>query len=109
MKVTIKIFCCLLLLTIVTCWGIGEGRALAEAGSNSLAALADKSQASDHGGKIESKYDGFNHETIVTLNKMRVTCGSVNFKDACVSLVAALHCPGIQLDRVRYASVQLVF
>ncbi len=68
----------------------------------------DKSQA-DHGGKIESKYDGFNHETIVTLNKMRITCGNVNFKDACVSLVAALHCPGIQLDHVRYARLQLVF
>jgi hypothetical protein len=71
----------------------------------------DKTQASDHGGKIESKYDGFNHETIVTLNKMRITCGSVkgNFKDACVSFVAALHCPGIQLDYVGYASLQLIF
>jgi hypothetical protein len=71
----------------------------------------DNLQAPDHGGKIESRYDGFNHETIVTLNKMRITCGSVkgNFKDACVSFVAALHCPGIQLDYVRYASLQLVF
>jgi len=71
----------------------------------------DKSQAPDHGGKIESKYDGFNHETIVTLNKMRITCGSAkgNFKEACVSFVAALHCPGVQLDYVRYASLQLVF
>lgn len=68
-------------------------------------------QASDHGAKIDSKYDGFNHETIVTLNKMRITCGSVegNFKDACVSLVAELHCPGIQLNYVRYARLQLVF
>jgi len=71
----------------------------------------DKSQAPDHGGKIESRYDGFSHETIVTLNKMRITCGSVkgNFEDACVSFVASLHCPGIQLDYVRHASLQLIF
>ena len=66
---------------------------------------------SDHGGNIESKYDGFSHETIITLKKMKVTCdGSKgNFKDACVSVVASLHCPGIQLDYVRYARLQLIF
>lgn len=65
----------------------------------------------DHGGEIVSKYDGFNHETVVTLRKMKVTCASTrgNFKDACVSIVASLHCPGIQLDYVRYATLQLVF
>ena len=68
-----------------------------------------KSQTAEHGGKIESKYDGFSHETIVTLNKMRITCGNVNFKDACVSFSTALHCPGIQLDHVRYARLQLIF
>ena len=84
---------------------------MAQASSNSFARSLDKSQDPDHGGKIESRYDGFNHETIVTLNKMRITCGSVkgNFRDACVSFVAALHCPGIQLDHVRYASLQLIF
>ncbi len=67
--------------------------------------------ASDHGGSIESKYDGFNHETIITLKKMKVTCDGTkgNFKDACVSVVASLHCPGIQLDYVRYARLQVIF
>jgi hypothetical protein len=65
----------------------------------------------DHGGQIVSRYDGFNHETVITLQKMKVTCASTrgNFKDACVSVVAALHCPGIQLDYVRSVSLQLVF
>lgn len=68
--------------------------------------------ASNHGGKIESKYDGLSHETVSTLRKMKVTCagGRKNmFKDACVSVSASLHCPGIQLDYVRYAKLQLIF
>jgi hypothetical protein len=112
MKLTTKILCCcLVLLATVTSWGRTERRGLAQAGSNSFAPSMDKSQAPDHGGKIESRYDGFTHETIVTLNKMRITCGSAkgNFKDACVSFIATLHCPGIQLDHVRYASMQLIF
>ena len=63
----------------------------------------------DHGGKIETKYDGFNHETAVTLQKMRVTCGDGALKEACVGLLASLHCPGQQLDYVRYARLQLIF
>jgi hypothetical protein len=111
MDVMAKVLCCLLLSSILTCWAQSESPVLARARLNSIAVSNDKSQAADHGGKIESRYDGFNHETIVTLNKMRITCGSVegNFKDTCVSLVAALHCPGIQLDYVRYASLQLIF
>jgi hypothetical protein len=111
MKLTTKILCCLVLPATLTSWGQTERRGLAQASLNSFARSMDNLQAPDHGGKIESRYDGFNHETIVTLNKMRITCGSVkgNFKDACVSFVAALHCPGIQLDYVRYASLQLVF
>ena len=68
-------------------------------------------QAPNHDGKIESKYDGFTHETTITLKKMRVTCASTkgNWKDACISLSASLHCPGIQLDYVRQASLQLIF
>lgn len=68
-------------------------------------------QAANHGGSIESKYDGFNHETVITLRKMKVTCPTIkgNFKDACIAMVASLHCPGIQLDYVRYATLQLVF
>lgn len=68
----------------------------------------------DHGGKIEAKYDGFAHETVVTLKKMRITCGGVRglqstLKQTCVSLVASLHCPGAQLNYVRYAKLQLIF
>lgn len=110
MKLTTKILCCLV-LPAVTCWGQTQSRGLNQAGSNSFTRSIDKSQASDHGGKIESRYDGFSHETIVTLNKMRITCASAkgNFKNACVSFVAALHCPGIQLERVSHASLQLIF
>jgi len=112
MKLTTKIACACIVLLVTT---IGPGRAktgqAAAAGSTSPARTSYKSQTADHGGKIESKYDGFSHETIITLNKMRITCGSVkgNFKDVCVSLVATLHCPGIQLDYVRYARLQLIF
>jgi len=71
------------------------------------------STASDleHGGQIESKYDGFSHETIATLKKMKVTCASTkgNWKDSCVNLSASLHWPGIQLDYVRYARIRLIF
>lgn len=68
----------------------------------------------DHGGKIETKYDGFNHETVVTLKKMRINCEGARglrstLKQTCVSIVASLHCPGKQLDHVRYAKLQLVF
>lgn len=68
----------------------------------------------DHDGKIETKYDGFNHETVVTLKKMRINCGGgkglrSTLEQTCVSLVASLHCPGVQLDHVRYAKLQLIF
>ena len=66
---------------------------------------------SNHGGKIESKYDGLSHETVSTLRKMKVTCagGKDMLKDTCVSVSASLHCPGIQLNYVRYAKLQLIF
>lgn len=67
---------------------------------------------SNHGGKIESKYDGLNHETVSTLKKMKVTCagGSQDmFKEGCVSVSASLHCPGVQLDYVRHAKLQVIF
>jgi hypothetical protein len=72
---------------------------------------SDRSQTPDHGGLIESKYDGFGHETVVTLKKMKVTCASKKgtLKSSCVNLLASLHCPGIQLDYVRYATLQLIF
>jgi len=67
----------------------------------------------EHGGKIETSYDGFAHETIVALKKMRVTCvaseNSERVKGLCVSLQAALHCPGKQTDYVRRATIRLTF
>ena len=66
----------------------------------------------NHGGKIESKYDGFNHETVLRLQKMKVTCDGMkdNFvKDACVSIEVSLHCPGVQLNYVRNVTLQIMF
>lgn len=65
----------------------------------------------DHGGKIVSNYDGFSHETVVTLKKMKVGCAGprVDSKGQCVSILASLHCPGIQLDYVRQVTLQIVF
>jgi hypothetical protein len=68
----------------------------------------------EHGGKIESAYDGFAHETVVSLKRMSVTCemakGSESIlKGVCVSLQAALHCPGKQLDYVRGVTLRLTF
>jgi hypothetical protein len=68
----------------------------------------------EHGGKIETAYDGFAHETVVSLKRMSVTCGTAKgsasiTKGLCVSLQAALHCPGKQLDYVRRATLRLTF
>jgi hypothetical protein len=68
----------------------------------------------EHGGKIETAYDGFAHETVVTLKRMSVTCGTAKgsaaiMKGVCVSLQAALHCPGKQLDYVRRATLRFTF
>ena len=79
-----------------------------------LSGVYAKGQVPDHGGKIETKYDGFNHETVVILKKMRITCAGSDtsrnsLKGTCVSVVASLHSPGMQLDYVRYARLQLIF
>lgn len=68
----------------------------------------------EHGGKIESAYDGFAHETVVELKRMNVTCQVANasggaVKGLCVTMRAALHCPGKQLDHVRHATLRLTF
>ena len=64
-----------------------------------------------HGGKIETKYDGFSHETVMRLRKMKINCDGFKdkFKDACVSIEVALHCPGTQLNYVREVTIQVVF
>jgi len=75
-------------------------------GPEAVHALSD-----DHGGEIVSKYDGFNHETVLTLKKMNVTCARLheNLKQSCISMSATLHCPGIQLDYVHHVTLQVVF
>ena len=75
------------------------------------AGVKPQDQPVKHGGKIESKYDGFNYETVMRLRKMKVNCDGFKdkFKDACVSIEVSLHCPGVQLNYVRHVTVQIVF
>ena len=64
-----------------------------------------------HGGKIETKYDGFNYETVMRLRKMKVNCDGLKdkFKDACVSIEVMLHCPGTQVNYVKQVTLQVFF
>ena len=75
------------------------------------AGVKPQDQPVKHGGKIETKYDGFNYETVMRLQKMKVSCDGFKdkFKDACVSIDVSLHCPGTQLNYVRYVTLQVVF
>ena len=75
------------------------------------AALPQEQQPVKHGGKIETKYDGFNHETVMRLRKMKINCDGLKdkFKNACVSIEIALHCPGTQLNYVKHVTVQVTF
>jgi len=68
-------------------------------------------EAVKHGGKIETRYDGFNFETVMRLNRMKVSCDGFKdkFKDACVSIEVTLHCPGTQINYVRHVTLQVVF
>ena len=66
----------------------------------------------NHGGKIESKYDGFNYETVVRLQKMKASCDGIRDKfmeDGCVSIDVSLHFPGVQLNYVRNVTLQIMF
>ena len=66
----------------------------------------------NHGGKIETKYDGVAFETVLRLRKMKVNCGGFkdNFtKDGCVSIDVILHCPGTQVSHVGSVSLQVIF
>ncbi|HEX5966491.1 MAG TPA: hypothetical protein VFY51_11195 [Pyrinomonadaceae bacterium] len=64
-----------------------------------------------HGGKIESKYDGFTYETLMRLEKMKVSCDGFKdkFTDGCVSIEVTLHMPGMQLNYVRNVTLMVVF
>ena len=75
------------------------------------AVLPQEPQPIKHGGKIETKYDGFTHETVMRLKKMKINCDGFKdkFKDACVSIEIALHCPGTQLNYVKHVTIQVFF
>jgi hypothetical protein len=77
----------------------------------SAKALPQEQQPVKHGGKIETKYDGFSHETVMRLRKMKINCDGFKdkFKDACVSIEVSLHCPGTQFNYVKQVTVQVVF
>jgi len=66
----------------------------------------------NHGGKIETRYDGVGFETVMRLRKMKVNCGGFkdNFtKDTCVSIDVVLHCPGTQVSHVGSVTLQVIF
>ena len=75
------------------------------------AGVKPQEQPVKHGGKIETKYDGFNYETVMRLQRMKVSCDGLKdkFKDACVSIEVSLHFPGTQLNYVKYVMLQVVF
>ena len=111
MKVTTIFSVCCFCLLLQTSTALTQNKTPLRANPTALLAPLG---LPDHGGRIETKYDGFNHETVVTLQKMRVTCAGAKgmqsaLKDTCVSLLASLHCPGQQLDYVRHARLQLIF
>ena len=74
-------------------------------------AMPQEQKPINHGGKIETKYDGFKYETVTRLRRMKVSCDGFKhmFKDACVSIEVALHFPGTQLNYVRHVTLQVVF
>lgn len=74
--------------------------------------VKSQDQPIKHGGKIETKYDGFKYETVMRLQKMKVSCDGLKdkfVKDACVSIEVSMHFPGTQLNYVRYVMLQVVF
>jgi len=73
---------------------------------------SQKQDGANHGGKIETKYDGFAYETTMRLRKMKVSCDGIKDKfqkNECVSIEVTLHCPGTQLNYVRNVTMQIVF
>ena len=93
-----KVFCVALCLFLL---GFQVGMPLVGAQSREL----------NHGGKIETRYDGFNHETVMSLRKMRISCAGIKdtFKDGCVSMMVSLHCRGVQAYHVDYVTLHLMF
>ena len=111
-RITVVLSCCMSLLLLPSS-GLTKSKTLLPNIVSSRSA-SSVTRLADYEAKIETKYDGFNNETVVTLKKMSITCGrdkkmQGKFKETCVSFVASLHCPGTQLDYVRYAKLELIF
>lgn len=115
MRRTVKLCCVLwtlLAAAAAVCAQDGARRAGADNNHNRPPAAAPTPL--EHGGKIETNYDGFSRETVVALKRMGVTCDGVRrpqgaLKGVCVSLQASLHCPGKQLEHVKGATLRLTF
>ncbi|HEX8352330.1 MAG TPA: hypothetical protein VF611_05520, partial [Pyrinomonadaceae bacterium] len=104
MKRTVTLCCALWALLAAAVCAQEGGRVAAPPPARGAAPLP-----LEHGGKIETAYDGFAHETVVALRRMSVTCEAPRglqgtLKGVCVSIQASLHCPGKQLDYVRRAT-----
>ncbi|HEY6244628.1 MAG TPA: hypothetical protein VIX17_11800 [Pyrinomonadaceae bacterium] len=93
----------------ILCFALGI--CLSTTGVSAIPAAVEPPQTPDHGGVIETKYDGFTRETVVSLKKMTVSCAGMkgNFTESCVSMAVSLHCPGIQLENVRTVTLELEF
>jgi hypothetical protein len=99
MKMPSRVCCWALILLFVLlplCSNPGSGRAQSNP---------------SHGGKIGVSYDGFSHETVISLQKMRVACDGIKGmnKNACVSMAISLHCLGEQAYKVNYVTMELMF
>jgi hypothetical protein len=105
MRKFMLVLSCSVMLVLQSTSAMPQGQSAALTGRSTL------NEIIKHGGRIESKYDGFNHETVMRLRKMKVTCDGFkdNFKDGCVSIDVTLHCPGTQINYVRNVTLQLVF
>ncbi len=110
----ITFVCCCMSLLLASSGALTNGKTTPSSNRETVSSASSAMPLSPDDPKIESKYDGFNRETIVTLKKMSITCGGKKgmqsaLNETCVSFVVSLHCPGVQLDYVRYAKLQLVF
>jgi hypothetical protein len=110
----ITFVCCCMSLLLASSGALTNGKTTPSSNRKTVIPASSATPLLPDDPKIESKYDGFNRETIVTLKKMSITCGAKKgmqstLNETCVSFVVSLHCPGVQLDYVRYAKLQLVF
>jgi hypothetical protein len=110
-RTTLIAFCMSLLLLPLSMLTQGE---TLPSNRSTLSAMSGATLVLAFDARIETKYDGFNRETVVTLRKTNITCGGGKgmesaLKGTCVSIVASLHCPGVQLDYVRYAKLHVIF